>query len=115
MRIYSLDVLLFLFGTSLLFHVRQGKSVTEKIGQGKRVGWCQVGAGSKGGQEGLSEKVATVRVLSLMQEFLGKESQVCSGDSMVKVDKDGRVFIGRGKELDFYFEQGGACYNLLSM
>ena len=85
------------------FHVRQGKSVTEKIGQGKRVGWCQVGAGSKGGQEGLSEKVATVRVLSLMQEFLGKESQVCSGDSVAKVDKDGRVFIGRGKELDFYF------------
>ena len=39
-----------------------------------------MGAGSKGGQEGLSEKVAAVRVLSLMQEYLGKEFQVCSGD-----------------------------------
>lgn len=67
------------------------------------------GCRSKGGQEGLSEKVATVRVLSLMQEFLGKEFQVCSGDSMAKVAKDGRLFIGCGKEFGFYFEQGGAC------
>lgn len=60
-----------------------------------------MGAGSKGGQEGLSEKVATVRVLILMQEFLGKEFQVCSGDSMAKVAKDGRLFIGCGKEFSF--------------
>ena len=49
------------------------------------------------------------RVLSLMQEFLGKEFQACSGDSMAKVAKDGRLFIGCGKEFGFYFEQGGAC------
>ena len=65
------------------------------------------------------EKVATVSVLNLMQEFLGKEFQVCSEDSVAEVGEDGRVrpvgcYIGCGKECDFYSEGEGGILSLLS-
>lgn len=46
-----------------------------------------------------------------MQEFLGKEFQVCSEDSVAEVGEDGRV---RPVECDIYSEGEGGILSLLS-